>query len=100
MSVFFFFSCRTRHTRCALVTGFQTCALPICLADLGRWPWPRAMMAAFLDRLASDRPRAVALDILFADADPQGDAALAAALKRSEARRVGNECVGTCRSRR
>src|SRR5688500_14523324 len=43
------------------------------LAELGRWPWPRAMMAAFLDRLASDRPRAVALDILFADADPQGD---------------------------
>src|SRR3546814_2518802 len=26
---FFFFSCRIRHTRCALVTGFQTCALPI-----------------------------------------------------------------------
>src|SRR3546814_14358299 len=25
----FFFSCRRRHTRCALVTGVQTCALPI-----------------------------------------------------------------------
>src|SRR3546814_8007288 len=24
-----FFSSRRRHTRCALVTGFQTCALPI-----------------------------------------------------------------------
>src|SRR3546814_1158263 len=32
---FFFFSSRRRHTRCALVTGVQTCALPICtlLAD-------------------------------------------------------------------
>src|SRR3546814_3977688 len=25
----FFFSSRRRHTRCALVTGVQTCALPI-----------------------------------------------------------------------
>src|SRR3546814_3502168 len=28
---FFFFSSRRRHTRCALVTGVQTCALPICI---------------------------------------------------------------------
>src|SRR3546814_4707471 len=27
----FFFSSRRRHTRCALVTGVQTCALPISL---------------------------------------------------------------------
>src|SRR3546814_3188304 len=26
---FLFFSSRSRHTRCALVTGVQTCALPI-----------------------------------------------------------------------
>src|SRR3546814_12799753 len=33
-SICFFFSSRRRHTRCALVTGVQTCALPICeLAD-------------------------------------------------------------------
>src|SRR3546814_8580621 len=33
MCVFFFlFSSRRRHTRCALVTGVQTCALPICNA--------------------------------------------------------------------
>src|SRR3546814_2875848 len=29
-SVDFFFSSRRRHTSCALVTGVQTCALPIC----------------------------------------------------------------------
>src|SRR3546814_7700743 len=29
MSFFFFFSSRRRHTSCALVTGVQTCALPI-----------------------------------------------------------------------
>src|SRR3546814_6528647 len=32
---FFFFSSRRRHTRCALVTGVQTCALPICELSLG-----------------------------------------------------------------
>src|SRR3546814_2483056 len=31
-SVFFFFSSRRRHTICALVTGVQTCALPISQA--------------------------------------------------------------------
>src|SRR3546814_8487053 len=37
----FFFSSRRRHTRCALVTGVQTCALPIC---------PRATTAAIITR--------------------------------------------------
>src|SRR3546814_935330 len=32
--VFFFFSSRRRHTSCALVTGVQTCALPISLLGL------------------------------------------------------------------
>src|SRR3546814_17023642 len=36
-SLVFFFSSRRRHTRCALVTGVQTCALPIFfwLGDTG-----------------------------------------------------------------
>src|SRR3546814_3317244 len=33
----FFFSSRRRHTRCALVTGVQTCALPILNALQVRW---------------------------------------------------------------
>src|SRR3546814_6450015 len=44
---FFFFSSRRRHTSCALVTGVQTCALPICRgasasvsADTPGTPWP------------------------------------------------------------
>src|SRR3546814_5305033 len=32
----FFFSSRRRHTRCALVTGVQTCALPISCFGLSR----------------------------------------------------------------
>src|SRR3546814_5357833 len=44
--VMFFFSSRRRHTRCALVTGVQTCALPIWRNRL-----PLHRLAA-LDRLA------------------------------------------------
>src|SRR3546814_3379715 len=37
----FFFSSKDRHTRCALVTGVQTCALPISFASTGCWRWAR-----------------------------------------------------------
>src|SRR3546814_2669514 len=40
----FFFSSRRRHTRCALVTGVQTCALPI-------WPHDRVSDAEWADYL-------------------------------------------------
>src|SRR3546814_1737239 len=39
--VLFFFSSRRRHTRCALVTGVQTCALPI---------YPARVLPAFRPR--------------------------------------------------
>src|SRR3546814_5616284 len=51
----FFFSSRRRHTRCALVTGVQTCALPILLAMVLAAPAARADEApaqAALDRFA------------------------------------------------
>src|SRR3546814_14486682 len=35
LCILFFFSSRRRHTRCALVTGVQTCALPISSLVLG-----------------------------------------------------------------
>src|SRR3546814_2168310 len=34
MFFMFFFSSRRRHTRCALVTGVQTCALPIFAREM------------------------------------------------------------------
>src|SRR3546814_9527021 len=36
----FFFSSRRRHTRCALVTGVQTCALPILMRRAGTLSGP------------------------------------------------------------
>src|SRR3546814_1663417 len=41
--LWFFFSSRRRHTRCALVTGVQTCALPIFAAYVN---WPPSVMGA------------------------------------------------------
>src|SRR3546814_9446831 len=70
--LYFFFSSRRRHTRCALVTGVQTCALPILARQLVR--------AAH-----ADEENLAQQDI---DRDD-----------RSEERRVGKECVSTCRSR-
>src|SRR3546814_10817749 len=46
---FFFFSSRRRHTRCALVTGVQTCALPI---------WPRGNSNASATRSREPLPGA------------------------------------------
>src|SRR3546814_1404012 len=44
--VLFFFSSRRRHTRCALVTGVQTCALPI---------YPAPLDPAFFDNALANR---------------------------------------------
>src|SRR3546814_2616150 len=81
-----FFSSRRRHTRCALVTGVQTCALPIS----------RLVVPAveILDtRIVRKDPETGRLrTVLDTIADNAANA-------RSEARRVGKECVSTCRSR-
>src|SRR3546814_8660773 len=47
--LFFFFSSRRRHTRCALVTGVQTCALPIFL-EAGRRRNDRSLRAEWRRR--------------------------------------------------
>src|SRR3546814_7260194 len=55
---FFFFSGRRRDTICALVTGVQTCALPISVIDPPPSPSPVflvACVAAKLDRPAPAR---------------------------------------------
>src|SRR3546814_4637878 len=46
--VFFFCSSRRRHTRCALVTGVQTCALPIS-ADIKTPVDMREVIARIVD---------------------------------------------------
>src|SRR3546814_6623176 len=54
--IVFFFSSRRRHTRCALVTGVQTCALPIWLGRAGTHQY----VAREADQLFLRRQREIA----------------------------------------
>src|SRR3546814_6081061 len=76
----FFFSSRRRHTRCALVTGVQTCALPISIGSI---------LAAF----------ALGTFLILLALPMIQTRVRSWTLVRSEERRVGKECVSTCRSR-
>lgn len=40
------------------------------VAAIGRWPWPRAVHSTLLERLAEARPRAIGLDLLLSEPDP------------------------------
>ena len=55
------------------------------LAAYGAWPWPRRLHARLIDKLTDAGAAAVGYDVLFIEPDPaSGDAALAAALRRSD----------------
>src|SRR3546814_4348813 len=95
----FFFSSRRRHTRCALVTGVQTCALPIsrsnktiAVAYLARGA-DKNWLSSFERFLGSYKSKHSGVEhtlyVIFKGF----------AHDRSEERRVGKECVSTCRSR-
>ena len=58
------------------------------LGQVGRWPWPRPVLAALIDRIAAARPAAVAVDILFTEPAGQAvaDQALAESLQRLASR--------------
>src|SRR3546814_8224458 len=77
----FVFSSRRRHTRCALVTGVQTCALPICADQLKGRPvlvnfcasWCAAceVEQPFLMQLAAQGVEIIGIDYKDSDADAQ-----------------------------
>src|SRR3546814_2307546 len=98
--ILFFFSSRRRHTRCALVTGVQTCALPISvwvahnrLTELElQKTWPD------VGKTNGEIEMAGATWKWTLDIQKTQDSHLRRA-DRSEERRVGKECVSTCRSR-
>ena len=41
----------------------------VSLAAVGQWPWPRYRVASLIERIAAQRPAAIALDIGFPEAD-------------------------------
>src|SRR3546814_8109340 len=90
--LFFFFSSRRRHTRCALVTGVQTCALPILNKAYLIFPnvfWDKDRKYDYISYMAENKGEwSLFLDLSDYLKEP-----------RSEERRVGKECVSTCRYR-
>src|SRR3546814_4356455 len=97
--LFFFFSSRRRHTICALVTGVQTCALPIfalivaradngTIGRAGGLPWHLSGDLKFFKAQTLGKPVVMGRKTWRSIGKP-----------RSEERRVGKECVSTCRSR-
>src|SRR3546814_14984520 len=98
--VVFFFSSRRRHTRCALVTGVQTCALPIYVIQ-GPVVVDRTsncLLHASGRLIACTGVRDLAV-IETADAVLIAGRSDAAGVRRSEERRVGKEGGSTGRSR-
>src|SRR3546814_9177334 len=92
----FCFSSRRRHTRCALVTGGQTCALPICMRT--------SASNIYAAGDCTDQPQyvyvAAAAGTRAGINMTGGDVKLDLdAMPRSEERRVGKEWVSTCRFR-
>src|SRR3546814_11206669 len=104
----YLFSSRRRHTICALVTGIQTCALPGASGGARGAPGARSRRPPCLVRTQSGCSVQVPQGRLMmpavkpfpgagtaVDYDPFADGALARV--RSAERRVGTECVRTCR---
>src|SRR3546814_11840174 len=92
----FFVSSRRRHTRCALVTGVQTCALPIyAWATAGATGWSWSDVLPYFKKLERDTD--------YPNEDHGRDGPITVARiqpeNRSDERRVGKECVSTFRSR-
>src|SRR3546814_10388109 len=85
-----FFSSRSRHTSCALVTAVQTCALPIALPLVAFLPVVSSLIAALL---IVEEERATPTGV------PRGCAHKKGPAVRTEERRVGKECVSASGSR-
>src|SRR3546814_2364516 len=93
MLLYFFFSSRRRHTRCALVTGVQTCALPILWTNIKEREEGTQLSAHSNGDRHGYNVRTLSKNIEF------HIPLLHEEKERSEERRVGKECVSTCRSR-
>src|SRR3546814_19812458 len=118
----FVFSSRRRHTRCALVTGVQTCALPISADAEAGDPARLAVTlergdqrrddarAARADRMAERGRAAMDVDLVVRDAEVVhrehretgkglGDFEQIDLADSSEERLDGKECVSMCQYR-
>src|SRR3546814_15537239 len=102
----FFFSSRRRHTRCTLVTGVQACALPIFDLRVG-FNGGRSVRLGLGSGHSVLRSAVGGRGVFAArwgrggggQIDQRRIQGSERVSERSEERRVGKECVSTCRSR-
>src|SRR3546814_9338809 len=97
LSVLLFFSSIRRHTRCALVTGVQTCALPISVVT----GWVGGNLMPWHGRLGLLVLGLLVFRLVWGfvgSTYARWSRIFAATVGRSEESRVGKECVSTCRS--
>src|SRR3546814_3671667 len=109
--LFFFVSSIRRHTRCALVTGVQTCALPILSDDLRKKYGKKSVRVIEGDSIKIVRGEFKGVDGKVSKVSTKKSSVAIEGVKkektkgdkfdvyRSEERRVGKECVSMCRSR-
>src|SRR3546814_10195681 len=98
----FLFSSRRRHTRCALVTGVQTCALPICTQNVVRVLLPVRYELAFKhDFLGLANQECSAFNIVREVGLKKSEVLACDSCFRCEIGRAScrEQCVSTCRSR-
>src|SRR3546814_2579813 len=86
--IFFFFSSRRRHTRCALVTGVQTCALPISNEVISVLVDGRASEAVPFSVCGMDKTAVTTIAILGFLLDDHADALVAKALSAEDPTRL------------
>src|SRR3546814_10746116 len=113
LCILFFFASRRRHASCALVTGVQSCALPI-LELIGDQSWatvrdrliyghtdaaPLLAPLAIATSLGLGRPPVKLVAPFSLGLNGNAVTLLAPLAQRSEERRVGKVCGGTCKYR-
>ncbi|HZX69852.1 MAG TPA: CHASE2 domain-containing protein [Rhodanobacter sp.] len=54
----------------------------VSLSQLGQWPWPRYRVAQLIERIAANHPSAIAMDIVFPEADRSSLADIRKTFKR------------------
>ena len=52
-----------------VIVDINEASLAAMAKEYGRWPWPRQVLAEFLEHLEVQQPKAVVFDILFSDPD-------------------------------
>src|SRR3546814_9924325 len=101
-----FFSSRRRHTRCALVTGVQTCALPIFAGEGWDFAIEKTKILMLSHSVLAREQGYASIPPIYGQfndpwlkKDDPHIKFLTDQVERSAERRVGKECVSTCRSR-